>query len=286
MKFGITPINFDAIDADLDLRNLKFPLLVEKAINAGFKHLEITMDLEYVLPTSLSKRIIKKLLKIKNDNSGISYSVHLPLWSTELAGPNVRIRDASVQCMVECIERTKMLDPVAYVLHLTGSLAAEFSRIKKIPLEFKNALTNVMNGFASESIQKILKKVDVAPEKIAVENIEFPFEATRKIIDKYDLSICYDTGHLICGYDYTGLSVQEFFEKHMDRIIEIHLNDGHIVDGRPDDHIAIGDGSFPIDAIGLFRDKGFNGPLVFELTFKDALKSVKIIKDNYPDLKI
>ncbi len=277
MKFGITPLNFDTFDQDIDLKNLKFPLLVEKAINAGYKHVEVTMDLEYVLPGSISKRVIKQLLEIK-ENAGISYSIHLPLWSIELAGPNSRIREASCQCIIESIKRTAPLEPEAYVLHVTGALIAEFSRLD-LPRDMKATLANMVNLFASESIEKILNNVDIESRKIAVENVEFPFEFSRKLVDKYDLSICFDTGHLLAGYS-GDLSVHEFLDEHMDRIIEFHLNDAKFVKGRPNDHIAIGDGNFPMDAIGKIKKHGFKGPLVFELTFADAEKSLKRIKQH------
>ena len=280
LRFGITPINFDIIDENFDLKNIKFPFLVEKATNAGYEHIEVTMDLEYVLPGSISKRVIKQLLRIKKD-TGISYSIHLPLWSIELASPNSHIRNASADCMIESIKRTAPLEPLAYVLHSTGALAAEFSRIN-LPDNLKNRITDLMNLFASSSIERILNNTDIDPKLIAVENIEFPFDATRKLIDKYDLSICFDTGHLLVGYSGKE-TVQEFLDKHYDKIIEFHLNDGKIMeDGRPNDHIAVGDGSFPMDIMGRIKD--FKGPLVFELTFTDAETSLKRIKQNYPNL--
>lgn len=227
---------------------------------------------------------MKSLVNIKKD-TGITYSVHLPLWSLELASPNSRIRAASCQCIIESIELAKILDPEAYVLHLTGPLAAEFSRLKFSSI-LKNNIINYINGFASDAIKQILRIITIPTEKIAVENIEFPFKFTRKLIDQYNLSICFDTGHHLVGY--SGKpgkdSVWEFLDKNMDKIIEFHLNDGHIVDGKPIDHIAIGDGDFPIDAIDKIRENGFNGPLVFELTLERAEKSLKFIKENYSDL--
>lgn len=282
MKFGITPINVDIIDDSFDFQNFKFPLLVEKAIDAGYEHVEISMDLEYVLPGSISRRVIKELLKIK-DEKGITYSIHLPIWSIELASPNAIIRDASCKCMIESMKRTAPLDPVAYVLHLTGSLAAEVSKIDLAP-NLKDVVVGLINRFVSNSVEKILKNTDVPPEKIAVENVEFPFDATRKIIDKYNLSICFDTGHQLVGFSGSD-TVHEFLEKHVDKIIEYHLNDGKIMqNGRPNDHIALGDGSFPMDVLGIIKKRGFDGPMVFELTFASARKSLQRIKQHYPDL--
>jgi sugar phosphate isomerase/epimerase len=282
MKFGIMPINFDMLDESFDLKNITLPFLVEKAINEGFEHIEVSMDLEYVMPGSVSKRVIKQLLRFKAER-GISYSVHLPLWSIELTSPNALIREASINCIIESIKKTLPLDPMVYVLHLTGALAAEFSHVN-LKVDIKNAVIDLLNILASNSIEKILKNVDLAPEKLALENIEFPFEATRKIVDKHNLSICFDTAHQIVGFSGPE-SVQEFLNKHMDRIIEFHLNDGKFMeDGRPNDHLALGDGSFPMDIIGQIKRKDFQGPLVFELTFTDAKKSLNRIYQKYPDL--
>ena len=281
MKFGITPISFDILK-EFDLRDLKFPLLVERAIHAGYDHIEISMDMHYVLPGALSKRIIKKLLKIKEE-TGITYSVHLPIWSVELASPNAVIRDASIQCAVDSIKRTELLDPLAYVIHLTGALAAEFSKVNLEP-KIKTPIINLMNGFSSISIEKILNSTKIAPELIAVENVEYPFSTTRKLVDKYNLSICLDFGHQICGYSGTE-TVYELWETHKDKVIELHMNDGKVMaNGRPNDHIAIGDGSFPMDLIGLIKKSDFRGPTVFELGFADAQKSLQRIKQQYPDL--
>ncbi|MDD1777926.1 MAG: sugar phosphate isomerase/epimerase [Candidatus Helarchaeota archaeon] len=282
MKFGIMPINFDVLDESFDLKNITLPFLVEKAINEGFEHIEVSMDLEYVMPGSVSRRVIKQLLKFK-DERGISYSVHLPLWSIELTSPNALIREASINCIIESIKKTLPLDPMAYVLHLTGALAAEFSHVN-LRDDIKNAVIDLLNMFASNSIEKILKNVELAPEKLALENIEFPFEATRKIVDKYNLSVCFDIAHTIVGFSGPE-TVHEFLNKHIDRIIEFHLNDGKFMeDGRPNDHLALGDGSFPMDIIGQIKKKRFQGPLVFELTFADAKRSLNLIYQQYPDL--
>jgi sugar phosphate isomerase/epimerase len=282
MKFGIMPINFDVLDDSFDLKNITLPFLVEKAINEGFEHIEVSMDLEYIMPGSVSRRVVRQLLKFKTER-GISYSVHLPLWSIELTSPNALIREASINCIIESIKKTLPLEPLAYVLHLTGSLAAEFSHVH-LKTDIKDAVIDLLNILASNSIEKILKNTDIAPEIIALENVEFPFDATRKIVDKYNLGVCFDTGHTLVGFSGPE-SVQEFLTKHLDRIIEFHLNDGKIMeDGRPNDHLALGDGSFPMDIIGQIQKKNFQGPLVFELTFADAKKSLNRIQQKYPDL--
>ncbi|MHA1323437.1 MAG: cobamide remodeling phosphodiesterase CbiR [Candidatus Helarchaeota archaeon] len=282
MKFGITPISLEIIEPPFDLKNLQFPFLVEKAINAGYEHIELSMDLEYVLPGALSRRIIKKLKHIQ-EKMDISYSIHLPIWSIELASPNAVIRDASIRCAIDSIKRTSILNPLAYVIHLTGGLAAEFSKVS-LDSKIQATIFRIMNGFAAISIEKILKETGIAPGLIAVENVEFPFSITRQLIDKYNLSVCLDFGHQICGYSGKE-TVFELWELHKDKTIELHLNDGIIMaNGIPNDHIAIGDGSFPLDLIDLIIQDGFQGPAVFELPFAAAQKSLQRIRAQYPSL--
>jgi endonuclease IV len=169
------------------------------------------------------------------------------------------------------------------VIHLTGALAAEFSRVNLDP-KIKGLVTGLINGFATLSVQAILTETRIAPKLLAVENVEFPFEATRQIVDKFDLSICFDTGHLLVEYSGTE-PVDEFWERHKDRILELHLNDGKIMpDGRPNDHIAIGDGSFPMDVLERIIQSGFQGPTVFELPFAEAAKSLQRIRARYSQL--
>lgn len=283
MKFGITPISFDILDASFDLKNLKFPLLVERAIDAGYQHIEISMDMEYVLPGSISKRVIKKLLQIKKEYD-VTYSVHLPIWAIELASPNTLIRNASINCCIESITRTRFLEPLAYVIHLTGALAAEFSRANLDP-KLKRSIAIIISGFAAISVEKILSLTKIVPRLLAVENVEFPFDATRQIVDKYDLSICFDTGHQLVGFSGPD-TVQEFLAKHQTKIIAYHLNGGKIMpDGRANDHIALCDCQFPMDTIGTILKTGFAGPVVFELGLQDAQKSLECIQRSYPSVK-
>ena len=131
--------------------------------------------------------------------------------------------------------------------------------VSGIYTDIKPKIIDLVSLFSSSGIERILNQTNIAPELIAVENIEFPFDATRKLIDKYGLSICFDTGHLLVGYSGKD-TVFEFLDKHYDKIIEFHLNDGKILEnGRPNDHIAIGDGSFPMDA-GKYINQAFLFP--------------------------
>jgi len=293
MRFGIQPLMFNEVirfilKEGLDTSKFNFLEICERVLKEGFKHVELSLDAMYVVPTSLDEEIIRKLIELK-DTQGISYSVHLPIWSIELTSPNKHIRRASVESIVESINISSPLEPECYVLHLTGALAAEFSRLN-LPPAARGMISNYILLRASECMEEIISKSEVSPQLLAIENIEFPFEQIYPVIVQYDLSICFDVGHLLAGYS-NSISTIEFLKNYWDRIVEIHLHDGfhrklnehRIVK----DHLPLGEGDLPIeDFFNYLHARDFKGPLVFELGFEDAKKSLKVIKERCPNIRI
>ena len=84
------------------------------------------------------------------------------------------------------------------------------------------------------------------------------------------------------------MSLVEFYKTHKDRIIEFHLQDGFYreVEGVAitDDHIALGHGEMNVREIlsEIVKDN-FSGPLVFELTRKEARESLTKIREEVPE---
>jgi sugar phosphate isomerase/epimerase len=252
---------------------------MQNSIDAGFKHIEITGDLPLVLPGILSPEEINQLVKIKKKNN-LTFSVHLPLWAIEPAAFSKHIRDGSINTMVDCIELTKPLDPICWVLHPTGALTVEFLHMN-LPDFAKGLIAGQFSSFAEESIVSLLEKTNISSEKLAVENIEFPFEEMVPIIEEHNLSICFDTGHLLAGYS-GELEVLDFINSYYDKIVELHLHDG----ASPGiDHKSLGTHDLPVrDLLLLLNEKNFTGPLVYELTFKEALESMEYIKKHVPEV--
>jgi sugar phosphate isomerase/epimerase len=245
---------------------------------------EISAEIQYIIPNSLSEHAVKGLIDLK-DELGNAYTVHLPLWSLELATFNEPIRKGGVKSIVDMIDLLKPINPEAYVLHSTGALATEFSQLD-FPKPSIDMISMLMAGFSANSIEEILSQTEIDPAKIAVENIEFPFDITRDVVDEYGLSICFDTGHLLSNQsgDETML---EFYRKHRDKIIELHLHDGRPSEPeerRYIDHDALGTGVMPVREflLELVKDD-FNGPIIFELTTEQVVKSLAHIKEVVPE---
>ncbi|MBK5114019.1 MAG: sugar phosphate isomerase/epimerase [Candidatus Heimdallarchaeota archaeon] len=284
LLFGNRPFDFTdffslIMDGKIDLSNLNYLDVMKNSVEAGFKHIEITGDLPYVLPGLLTPEEIERLVEFKKKEK-ITYSIHLPLWGQEPAAFSEHIRDGSVRTFVECIELTKPLDPICWVMHPTGALTVEFLNMN-LPDFTKGLIVSQFCSYAEDSIRKLIEYADIAPEKIAVENIEFPFESMEPIIDELGLSICFDTGHLLAGFS-GEISVMDFIEKYIDRLAELHLHDG----AKPRiDHKSLGKHDLPVRELLLeLQKKNFKGPLVYELTLQDALDSMNYIKKHIPEV--
>ena len=135
-----------------------------------------------------------------------------------------------------------------------------------------------------------MKETRIDKTKIAIENIEYPFEGTLEIIKKLKgPKLLIDTAHFLGGYSgdkySTGEALVEVAENYLDITSEIHLQD--FATGQGADHAALGAGKgFPPKFLRVVKDYGFEGPLVFELTFEQAKQSLDFIKQNAPEISI
>ncbi|UCH04262.1 MAG: sugar phosphate isomerase/epimerase [Candidatus Thorarchaeota archaeon] len=291
MRFGIVAIEFipalkRVIAGDApDFSRINMVEIVREA--AAIEHIqaiEIPMEIEHMVPGSLTPDVISELGELK-DELDLSYTAHLPFWAVELTSFNDYIRSGSVDSNVHSIKLVEDLEPEAYVLHSTGALAAEYSR-QGFSESVNLVVQGYMNSFAMRSVEEIISKSEVNPLKLAIENVEFPFDFTRDIVDELNTSICFDTGHLLtkqCGDE----SLSEFYREHSDRITEIHLNDGLAQKneaGGHQDHLVLGTGDMPVREflLELVKDK-FEGPLVFEMPHEDAIESLSAIRNLVPE---
>ncbi len=290
MRFGLVPLEFGRITKQIMSGNIpdfsKFDITEHLRYALEIEHIsviEISADIQYIIPNSLSEQAIKRLNDLK-DELGHTYTVHLPLWSLELASFNEPIRKGGIESIVDSIKLLEPLEPEVYVLHNTGPLATEFSQLN-FPKKMVDMICMLMAGISASSIEEILSRTEIDPAKVAIENIEFPFDVTRDIVDEYGLSICFDTGHLLSKQS-GDESMLEFYKKHRDKIIELHLHDGR--PSKPGergyiDHKHLGTGDLPVREflLELVKDD-FNGPIIFELTADEAVKSLQHIKEVVP----
>ena len=292
MRFGISPLTYDLIIDDIlakkglmGLSEFQFTDLVKRAADSGYQHFEIQLDLFQVFPIQITMQQIEVLKQIKSEHD-ITYSAHLPFLSIDLAGPNKFTREGSVNSLIDAYNSIFELENEidVYVLHPSGETTANIIKFIENP-QIQKITSELFSANAIQSIEKFIEETGIKREKIAMENIEFPFEATIKIIKDLKTKLCLDTAHMLGGFsgDYDLL---EIVKKYLDLTIEIHLQD-YDKNNLLSDHGALGTGKdFPPEFLNFIHLKKFNGPIVFELPREDVLKSIDYIKRNAPQIEL
>ncbi len=297
MRFGIMTMQVETlippglpVDQMLArIANFDYAQLVRRMAEAGFRTIELGGDLALFLPMIFDQNSIERLSEVKGELD-LTYTVHLPLWSLEPSTPLEPVRQGSANAVVEFIRSVLPLNPEVYVFHATGALAAEFYRMN-LPEIAKVFILQQFQAKATESLRWILTETGVPSRKIAIETIEFPFDLTYDLAEELDLSICLDTGHVLCGFS-GNITVEEALEASFPRLAEVHLHDGpqhnpeqEIVYGQ--DHSPLGTGDLDLGSLlDRLMTANFSGPVVFELQLHEALDSLDVIKTLRPDLPI
>ena len=97
MRFGIMTMQLDALipsgatsaspqNAMAQISQFDFSLLVRQLASRGFNPIELGGDLAMFMPQTFAPASIEKLAALKKE-LGITYTVHLPLWSVEPSTP-------------------------------------------------------------------------------------------------------------------------------------------------------------------------------------------------------
>ena len=297
MRFGIMAMQLEALvptgipaeQVMASIMGFSHAGLAKSLFDKGFNPIELGGDLGMFLPHAYNPEAIQKLKLLKPE--GVTYTLHLPLWSVDPSTPLDSVRNGSVAAIVQTIQATLPLEPEVYVLHATGALAAEFYNMKISEMARMLILRQFQNG-ARESIQSILAQTGLSPHKLAIETIEFPLDMTFELADELDLSICLDTGHVLAGFP-GWFDFFDVLEKALPRLAEIHLHDSKKMPaglrGYGEDHKPLGHGDLDLGGLLDRLDQAnFSGPLVFELNVDEALeslKTVKFIRPNYATTK-
>ena len=293
MRFGIMAMQLEAlvpqgIPAEqimAGLMSFDHAGLAKSLFGHGFNPIELGGDLGMFLPNVYSPESVERLAALKP--SGISYTLHLPLWSVEPSTPLTPLRNGSVEAVVQMIKATTPIKPEVCVLHATGALAAEFYNMKISELARTLILRQFQDG-ARASIRTILAETGLNSRQLAIETIEFPLDLTLELAEEFDLSVCLDTGHVLAGFP-GWFDFFEVLEKLLPRLAEVHLHDCRKmppgVRGYGEDHKPLGTGDLDLGRfLDLLAAANFTGPLVFELKVDEALESLGVVKAIRPNL--
>ena len=85
-----------------------------------------------------------------------------------------------------------------------------------------------------DQIKKSLNEIvqfGIDPSKIAIENLDYPFEWIEDLVKEFGFHICLDIGHILLY----GQDLKLYFEKYLNKTSVIHLHGNE--DGR--DHLGL-----------------------------------------------
>jgi sugar phosphate isomerase/epimerase len=289
MRFGIMAMQVGALIPPT--ASLKNPIefvrgfdhagLVRMLYDQGFDLVELGGDLTLFFPQAYAPESIEKLAALKKE-LGLTFTMHLPLWSVEPSTLFQPVRLGSVRALVDAIQATRPLEVEQYVLHSTGALAAEFYQMR-LPENGKALVLRQFQANARQSIKTLLAETGLPPRKLAVETIEFPFELTFEIAQEFDTSICLDVGHVLAGFS-GPVQLFDVLEIVLPRLGEIHLHDAPWQGpdrkiGYGKDHQPLGSGDLDVSRLlDRLAEANWNGPIIFELTLEQAKKSIEVIR--------
>jgi sugar phosphate isomerase/epimerase len=294
MRFGITPLEAESfkkifkpeMGGFINFSEVHFSDIILNVIESGFEHCEISLDLFEILPIEIDSEEKKRIKNLKKEFD-ITFSAHFPIYSVELSSPNKFIREASVQSCIDSFNKFKFLEPdiEVFVIHPTGSFTASIG-VLGLDSKASELVYQILTNYAIQSVKKIIKETKLPIQKIAIENIEYPFKKTIEIINQLKgTKLCIDTAHFLGGFS-GDIDLIEITNKYLDITSEIHLQD-YSDDYPSPDHVALGRGkNFPIEFLRIINKYNFKGPIVFELGYKQAIESLEFIKKHTPEIKV
>jgi hypothetical protein len=147
-------------------------------------------------------------LKALGRQFDFSYNVHLPI-DLHVGAACGAFNRSNTRRLAEVIERTRPLSPALHILHLDHDT----------PKPSPSMLRTWQQG-ARDVIAAILQATCLAPRQLALETLDYPPQWFAPLVDRMDLGVCVDIGHVVrYGMD-LGKTLQLF----EGRIEMIHLH--------------------------------------------------------------
>ena len=156
-------------------------------------------------PENLPSLDVVEELAVIGKEQGLSFVIHLPL-DCRLGHPDPEERSYAVNTFQTFIKKTALLKPVSYVVHFDPAGREEGSDPWKQRIREGMDILCCNSGLDSRTF--------------AVEMLEYPFEDVGEIVDAFNLSVCFEVGHLLLA----ERSLEQYFRNFSSRISIMHLH--------------------------------------------------------------
>ncbi|MFO7749201.1 MAG: cobamide remodeling phosphodiesterase CbiR [Desulfobacteraceae bacterium] len=175
---------------------------------------------ETVLP---SKEEIRALGRLSQELD-VGYNVHLPT-DISITDPSPATRQQGVEAIERVMALTAELSPSTCTLHLDLNCDHDQDSAEAVK-RWQERTCHSLDRLVSRGVDL---------ERISVETLEYPFDCLDNILDRFNLSVCVDAGHLIkCGF-----SIDTIFQRYAARIPIVHLHGVDFSQIPPRDHLSL-----------------------------------------------
>lgn len=213
-------------------------------IAESFRHWEIFSEADHAITRDTDA--LADLLSTYD----MSYSVHSPICDMNIGSMTDRLRQASINELVETAKAANRIGIEVMTVHPGLDSMSVHGVTERSVERAKAAMRDIEHASHEYGVM------------MAIENMpEMPFFLGRTaadlahIVDGTDLGICFDIGHAnTCG------QIDAMIDTFGDRIVNIHIHDNH---GERDEHLTIGDGSIDFEPI-IRRLSGYRGNYIIE----------------------
>jgi sugar phosphate isomerase/epimerase len=234
----------------------------------GFDYVELSLEGPKTALEQLAPRTVE--LNRLREELGIFYVCHTP-WGWNVGNPYKKIRDATVQQVIDVIDFAEQIEARLVTVHMHT----------RFGLFNKTELTRSM----AEGVSMLCDRAEKSGMVVTVENVDQSPEDMRRFFDlepraKFHL----DVGHanLLCA---NGANIYQFINDFRDRLYHVHVHDnkgGHDVHG--DLHLPLGAGNIDWPrVVKSLKDAGYNKTVTFEV-FTRNRQYLEYSKELFKDL--
>jgi sugar phosphate isomerase/epimerase len=256
------------------LKGFTWKDLTEVARELGLHYLEIVADIPWVLPGDLTR---EQWMDIRQtlSRAQIRPLLHASYIELNLSSPNPLLREAALKQIRECLEIALYLDSPYMVVH-PGNLNRNYP--KSLMDQVRTSLIQTLGELAAEAEKRGLA--------IGLENgwngenhpIIGSSEDHLGIVEQVGspaLGILLDLGHANTFDEELCL----YMERVRGSLVGMHLHDNN---GQRDQHLPLGRGSLPQDAIEMALR--LSVPVILEMNslddLKESLRTIQCITGN------
>jgi len=244
------------------LREKLLPMVIRERIRPeiGFGHL----DLDRFGKSDFREAALRLA------DAGLSVTFHAPFMDLRPGALDPRIRQASLDRLRGVFDLIPWFRPRTVVCH------PSFDERYYVASE-QSWLANSL-----ETWRHLREHVRGTDTVIALENVyERSPHPLRLLLDSLDVPefcFCFDTGHFNA---FAGAPLTEWMESLGGRLGEIHLHDNR---GHADEHLPVGEGSFPFDALlEILRERNLRPILTIE---SHSEKDLRRMLENIRSMKL